>query len=74
MAIPDSAAIDTMRFLAALGIVAGESGVAGLAALRLAMTDADACAALGPASRVLAFSTEGATDPMVYAALIGGTR
>jgi diaminopropionate ammonia-lyase len=31
MSIPDQAAIDTMRVLAAAGIVAGESGVAGLA-------------------------------------------
>jgi diaminopropionate ammonia-lyase len=70
MAIPDEAAVDTMRFLANLGIVAGESGVAGLAAFRLAITDAKARAALGlgPESRVLAFSTEGATDPSLYAA------
>jgi len=73
MAIPDDAAIDTMRYLARLGIVAGESGAAGLAALRLALADPDASAALGlgPASRVLVFNTEGATDPAVYAALIG---
>ena len=36
-----AAAIDTMRFLAKHGIVAGESGAAGLAALRLALTDDD---------------------------------
>jgi diaminopropionate ammonia-lyase len=74
MAIPDAAAIDTMRFLAGLGVVAGESGVAGLAALRLALADTAASAALGlsPASRVLTFSTEGATDPALYAALVRG--
>ena len=71
MAIPDGAAIDTMRFLAAHGIVAGESGVAGLAGYRLAYADPAARAALGldETSRVLTFSTEGATDPAVYAAL-----
>jgi diaminopropionate ammonia-lyase len=74
MAIPDAAAIDTMRFLAGLGIVVGESGVAGLAALRLAMADPDAAAALGlnQKSRVLVFGTEGATDTMLYESLIHG--
>jgi diaminopropionate ammonia-lyase len=74
MAIPDAAAIDTMRFLAGLGIVAGESGVAGLAALRLAMADPDAAAALGldTESRVLVFGTEGATDTLLYESLIHG--
>ncbi len=74
MAIPDTAAVDTMRFLAGTGVVAGESGVAGLAALRLAMDDPNASAALGlgPESRVLVFNTEGATDEAVYRELIGG--
>ena len=74
MAIPDDAAIDTMRLLAASGIVAGESGVAGLAGLRLALADTDARAALGLGtdSRVLTFNTEGATDPALYASLIHG--
>jgi diaminopropionate ammonia-lyase len=72
MAIPDAAAIDTMRFLAGVGIVAGESGVAGLAALRLAMADPDARVAfgLGAESRVLVFGTEGATDTLLYESLI----
>jgi diaminopropionate ammonia-lyase len=74
MAIPDAAAIDTMRFLAALGIVAGESGVAGLAAQRLAMADPDARVALGlgPESRTLVFGTEGATDTLLYESLVHG--
>ncbi len=73
LAIPDAAAIDTMRFLANRGIVAGESGVAGLAAYRLVMRDGAARSALrlGADSRVLTFSTEGATDETLYAALIG---
>jgi diaminopropionate ammonia-lyase len=64
--------VDTMRFLADQGIVAGESGAAGLAGSRLAMADPEARAALGldADSRILAFSTEGATDAAVYAALI----
>jgi diaminopropionate ammonia-lyase len=73
-AIPDSAAIETMQLLAQLGVVAGESGVAGLAAFRLASVDTEARAALnlGPESRVLTFSTEGATDEALYASLING--
>ena len=68
MAIPDAVVPDAMRLLAALGIVSGESGVAGLAALLLAAQDPDArrMLDLGPDSRVLLFSTEGATDPELY--------
>ena len=74
MAIPDEAAVQTMRLLAAQGIVAGESGVAGLAGLLLAAADPAARAALSlePASRVLLFSTEGATDPALYAKSLSG--
>ena len=74
MAIPDSAAVKAMRFLAAHGIVVGESGVAGLAALRLALADPDAARALGLGtdSRILLFGTEGATDPNLYRDLISG--
>jgi diaminopropionate ammonia-lyase len=73
MAIPDEAAVDCMRLLARAGIVAGESGVAGLAALLLAAADPAAREALGlgAASRVLLFGTEGATDPELYARLVG---
>jgi len=74
MAIPDEAAVAGMRLLAADGIEAGESGVAGLAGCLLAAADPAARAMLGlnAASRVLAFSTEGATDPQLYARLVGG--
>jgi diaminopropionate ammonia-lyase len=73
MAIPDSIAEWTMRELAAQGIVGGESGVAGLAG---AMAAAGSPAireeiGLDEASRVLCFSTEGATDPEVYARIVG---
>ena len=73
MAVPDEAAVACMRLLANHGVVAGESGVAGLAALLLAAADPAACETLGltPASRVLLFSTEGATDPEVYQRLVG---
>jgi len=72
MAVPDDAAVECMRLLAKQGIVAGESGVAGLAALLLAAADPAARAALGlgPDSRVLLFSTEGATDPDLYQRLV----
>ena len=75
LAIPDTAAIDAMRALAAEGIVSGESGAAGLGGLLLAANDPAARAALGlhAASRVLLFSTEGATDPALYASLVPGT-
>ncbi len=73
MAIPDEAAIATMRMLADQGIVSGESGVAGLAGFLLATADPAArhSLGLGPQSRVLAFSTEGATDPALYETLVG---
>lgn len=78
--IPDDAAITTMKLLAAgeagdRPLVAGESGVAGLAAVLCVAGDPDARAALGlaPDARVLVFGTEGATDPEVYEALTGLT-
>ncbi|MBR0653964.1 diaminopropionate ammonia-lyase [Plastoroseomonas arctica] len=71
MAIPDAAVAPCMKLLAAQGIVAGESGVAGLAGLLLAARDTFGRAVLGlePDSRVLLFGTEGATDPELYAQL-----
>ena len=72
MAVPDDAAVDCMRLLARHGMVAGESGVAGLAGLLLAAADPAAreTLGLGPDSRVLLFSTEGATDPELYHRLV----
>jgi diaminopropionate ammonia-lyase len=72
MAIPDEAAVGCMRLLADQGIVAGESGVAGLAGCLLAATDPAARETLGldGGSRVLLFSTEGATDPALYRKLV----
>lgn len=75
MRIPDEAAAQTMRDLADLGVVGGESGVAGLAGFRLAAAEAPIRAALrlDRQSRILCFGTEGATDPDVYARIVGRT-
>jgi diaminopropionate ammonia-lyase len=68
MTIPDSAAADTLRDLANRGLEIGESGVAGLAALRLVITDHDSMfhLNLNDASRIVVFGTEGVTDRYVY--------
>ncbi|MGD8331290.1 MAG: diaminopropionate ammonia-lyase [Acidobacteriota bacterium] len=76
LAIDDQAAIDAMRLLARRrggGLVVGESGAAGLAGLLLLAGDRAARAeiGLGRDARVLLFATEGATDPVSYASLIG---
>jgi diaminopropionate ammonia-lyase len=80
LTLDDKAAADCMRLLAEgrygdPPVVAGESGVAGLAGLLLACADTDARRKLhlGPASRVLVFGTEGATDPETYRAIVGRT-
>jgi diaminopropionate ammonia-lyase len=71
MSIPDGAAIDCLRLLAAEDVALGESGVAGLAGFLLA---ADSSARekliLDRDSRVLLFGTEGVTDAAVYAELL----
>jgi len=75
LAVEDDQARTAMRELAAAGIVAGESGAAGLAGLLELMGPAHAAAraALGITSRtrVLLLSTEGATDPLGYAVVVG---
>jgi diaminopropionate ammonia-lyase len=74
MALPDAAVPGAMKALAAQGITAGESAVAGVIALDRAWNDPAARAALGlgPESRVLIFGTEGATDPGLYNLLVSG--
>jgi len=76
MAIPDEAAVATLRLLAAAGTVARASGVAGLAGCLLAAADpaARATLGLGASSRVLLFGTEGATDPEQSAKPAGDSR
>jgi diaminopropionate ammonia-lyase len=67
-----------MRAMAADGVVAGETGAAGVGGLLDLLTGerADmARAALGvtSATSVLVFSTEGATDPDAYARIVGSS-
>ena len=78
MTIGDDAAADCMRLLAeGRGgddpVVAGKSAVAGLAGLLLASAEPDVREhlALGPDSTILVFGTEGATDPDLYARIVG---
>ena len=73
MAIPDEAAVACMRLLAGHGVVGGELGVAGLAGCLLAAADPAAREMLGldGASRVMAFNTEGPTDPALFERLVG---
>ena len=78
MTLEDAAAEDCMRLLADTPfgdpvIVAGESGVAGLAGFLAAARDAERRRMLGldGSSRVLVFGTEGATDPEIYTDIVG---
>lgn len=78
MTVQDQDALDVMRRLAAPvagdpAIVAGESGGAGLAGVIALLRDPEQAAAigLGPQARVLVINTEGATDPAVYARIVG---
>jgi diaminopropionate ammonia-lyase len=75
MTVTDEAAVAAMKRLASIGIVGGESGVAGLAGFLKAAADPAIGAALGldGAARVLLYGTEGATDPLVYTELVGDT-
>ena len=78
MTVPDHAAEATMRVLAEgidgdRPLVAGESGVAGLAGA-IAVTQVEALRtqlALDGHSRILVFGTEGATDPELYESIVG---
>ncbi|GAB4224748.1 MAG: diaminopropionate ammonia-lyase [Kiloniellaceae bacterium] len=78
MALPDAAAAEAMRLLAAgIGddppLVAGESGVAGVAALIAMAQDAQAREQLGldETAHVLLFCSEGATDEAMYEQVVG---
>ena len=74
--VDDDRARRAMRLLADAGIESGESGASGLAGL-LALVEAPEFAeprdrfGIGPDTNVLVFSTEGATDPEAYAAVVG---
>ena len=56
-------------------IVAGESGGTGFAGFLACMADEAARShlGLGPQSRILVINSEGATDPAIYADIVGGT-
>jgi diaminopropionate ammonia-lyase len=77
MAVDDELARVAMRALAAAGVVAGETGAAGVAGL-IALLSGDGAAEararlhIGPRTHALAMATEGATDPAAYAAIVGG--
>lgn len=78
LTISDDDAVSAMRRLARgsatdIPIVAGESGVAGLAALQILVSDSETAKKVGidSDSRVLIISTEGATAPTVYESLVG---
>ncbi len=78
MTLPDEAAAEAMRLLAEgrygdKPLVAGESGVAGLAGLLAVASDPRArrCVELDENSNVVLFGTEGATDPDTYARIVG---
>ncbi len=67
VAVDDAAAEDAMRDFASVGMVAGETGAAGLAGLR-ALTASGVDLRDGS---VLLLCTEGATDPVNYERIVG---
>lgn len=78
MTITDEDALQAVRLLASgngrdIPIVSGESGAAGLAGLTVLSHNAELAAkvGLGRDSRVLLISTEGATAPSAYEAMVG---
>lgn len=80
MTISDDDAVNAMRVLAAgsdtdAPVVAGESGVAGLAGLIILLQDPQLASKVGldGSSRVLLVNTEGATAPATYQELVGET-
>ncbi|WP_300514641.1 diaminopropionate ammonia-lyase [Aliiroseovarius sp.] len=76
LTIPDCIVAPTVRLLAqgSPGVEAGESAVAGLAAVIAACKDAGLKAKLGldASSRVLLIGSEGVTDPAIFAAIMEG--
>ena len=77
IAIGDEHAREAMRLLAEVGVVAGESGAAGLGGLLDLLTAVKlgrvrASLGVDPHTRALIFCTEGATDPAAYREIVGG--
>jgi diaminopropionate ammonia-lyase len=75
VSVDDDLAHEAMRSLAAVGVVAGESGAASLAGLLAVAASPEERAALGldESSVVLLVNTEGATDPVNYERQVGET-
>ena len=76
VAIEDEWARRAMRDLAAAGVVAGETGAAGLAGLTALLTDPLALAvrarlAITSETHALVICTEGATNPLAYRRIVG---
>ncbi|MEX2542237.1 MAG: diaminopropionate ammonia-lyase [Trueperaceae bacterium] len=73
LAISDERAFEAMRLLASEGVVAGESGAAGLAGLLEIVETPELARALdvGRDSRVLVIVTEADTDPVAYERAVG---
>jgi diaminopropionate ammonia-lyase len=73
IAIDDERAREGMRLLADGGVVAGETGAAGVGGLLELLDDRAAAVelGLGPETRVLVLCTEGATDEDAYRAIVG---
>jgi len=76
VAIADEAAREAMRRMAEAGIVAGETGAAGVGGLMAVLNGPDAETVRGAlgitqSTRVLCISTEGATDPVAYEQIVG---
>jgi diaminopropionate ammonia-lyase family/NCS1 nucleoside transporter family len=73
--ITDDHTYDAMRLLADNGVVAGESGAAGLGALLAVVAGGNQAErealGLGPDATVLLVNTEGATDPLNYKRVVG---
>ena len=69
-----------MRELAKIGVVAGETGAAGLGGLEALLTGPSSQTMAGSlgvdsSTRVLVICTEGETDPVAYARIVGtGSR
>ena len=73
VAVADERARQGMRALARVDVVSGETGAAGIACLLELLDDQDPRARLGidESTTALVLSTEGATDPAAYEAIVG---
>jgi len=78
MSIEDEWACQGMCTLATLGMVAGETGAAGLGGLLALLDDPSMSAAraslgIDYSTRILVICTEGATDPVAYERIVGAS-